>query len=75
MKEMLPTFAVVVNSEEQYSLWPVALEVPDGWCPAGFEGAEQDCLDWISEAWVDMRPASVRAALSGRAETKKKHLP
>ncbi|KDA42834.1 MULTISPECIES: MbtH family protein [Frankia] len=53
---------VVVNDEEQYSLWPLDRDVPDGWRDGGFQGPRRDCLAYIDETWVDMRPKSVRTS-------------
>lgn len=53
-------FSVVVNHEEQYSIWPVDRELPLGWQTAGKEGTKQECLDYIEEVWTDMRPLSLR---------------
>jgi MbtH protein len=53
---------VVVNHEEQYSIWPLDREVPDGWRDGGFQGARKDCLEHIDRTWVDMRPKSLREA-------------
>jgi len=53
-------YAVVVNHEEQYSIWPVGRELPLGWQAAGKEGTKQECLDYIEEVWTDMRPLSLR---------------
>jgi MbtH protein len=54
------THAVVVNEEEQYSIWPADREVPAGWTADGFTGAEDECLAYIEEHWTDMRPLSLR---------------
>lgn len=51
---------VVINDEEQYSIWPVEREPPAGWHPDGFTGTEEECLAYIDETWTDMRPASLR---------------
>ncbi|MCX4386332.1 MbtH family NRPS accessory protein [Micromonospora peucetia] len=56
-------YAVVVNHEEQYSVWPVDREVPDGWREVGVTGRVRECLDHIEKVWVDMRPLSLRRAL------------
>ncbi|MFI7602128.1 MbtH family protein [Actinoplanes sp. NPDC049681] len=56
------TFLVVVNDEEQYSIWDEAAPVPAGWRATGFAGPEQDCLAHIDEVWTDMRPRSLRDA-------------
>ncbi|GAA3804728.1 MbtH family NRPS accessory protein [Sphaerisporangium flaviroseum] len=53
-------YRVVVNGEEQYSLWPVDGETPAGWRPDGFEGTREECLAHIEEVWTDMRPLSAR---------------
>lgn len=57
---------VVVNDEEQYSVWPVGREIPAGWRTTGFTGTKQECLDHIEEVWVDMRPRSVRLRMEER---------
>ena len=54
-------YSVVVNHEEQYSIWPIGREVPNGWRKAGKEGKKKDCLAYIEEVWTDMRPLSVRS--------------
>ncbi len=59
-------FYVLINDEEQYSLWPVFAEVPAGWrIVFGEDGvtARQACLDYIAEHWTDMRPKSLREAV------------
>jgi len=53
-------YAVVVNDEQQYSLWPTTKALPTGWTPTGFEGHRQECVSHIDEVWTDMRPRSVR---------------
>ncbi len=53
-------FTVVLNHEEQYSIWPDGRELPDGWRAVGRTGTEQECLDHIDEVWTDMRPLSLR---------------
>jgi MbtH protein len=62
------TFRVVVNHEEQYSIWPDYLDVPNGWREVGVTGSKQRCLDHISEVWTDMRPLSLRKHLDGLKE-------
>lgn len=54
------SFLVVVNSEEQYSIWDYRREIPAGWTPTGFEGTEAACLAHIDSTWTDMRPLSLR---------------
>lgn len=54
------TYTVVVNHEEQYSIWPSSRDVPAGWRAAGKIGSKQECLTYIEEVWTDMRPLSLR---------------
>jgi MbtH protein len=54
---------VLVNDEEQHSLWPAHREVPAGWRRVGPIGAKQTCLDHIEANWTDLRPASLRRAM------------
>ena len=53
-------YKVVVNHEEQYSIWPADRENPPEWRDVGKQGPEQECLDYIKEVWTDMRPLSLR---------------
>jgi MbtH protein len=53
-------YKVVVNHEEQYSIWFADREPPAGWREVGKAGAKTECLDYIKEVWVDMRPLSLR---------------
>ncbi|GAB3472886.1 MbtH family protein [Nocardiopsis coralliicola] len=53
-------FLVLVNDEEQHSLWPAFAEVPGGWVVVHGPGGRQECLDHIEANWTDMRPRSVR---------------
>ncbi|GGB36206.1 antibiotic synthesis protein MbtH [Tistrella bauzanensis] len=58
-------FDVVVNHEEQYSIWPTYKPVPAGWRTVGKQGPKADCLAYIDEVWTDMRPLSLRRAMDG----------
>ena len=58
-------FVVVVNEEEQYSIWFVGREIPPGWREVGKTGSKQECLDYIKEVWTDMRPLSLRKKMAG----------
>jgi MbtH protein len=60
-------FLVVVNHEEQYSIWPDYLDMPKGWKAVGKSGKKQECLDHIKEVWTDMRPLSLRKAMAGES--------
>ena len=61
-----PPHVVVVNDEEQYSIWPAGRDLPAGWRGDGFAGTEDECLAHIEETWTDMRPASLRRWMSDR---------
>ena len=61
-------FTVVVNHEEQYSLWWAERALPAGWSATGFTGGRQECLDHIDEVWTDLRPASLRAFMAEHAD-------
>ena len=58
------TYTVLVNEEEQYSLWQADLSVPDGWRAVGKVGTKQECLDYVRAVWTDMRPLSLRKAMA-----------
>ena len=58
-------YTVVVNHEEQYSIWPQERTVPDGWREAGKTGTKDECLRYIGEVWTDMRPLSLRSQMNG----------
>lgn len=53
-------YKVVVNHEEQYSIWPADRENAPGWRDAGKQGLKAECLAYIEEVWTDMRPLSLR---------------
>lgn len=57
---------VVVNDEEQYSIWPQGRQLPLGWREAGKTGSKEECLAFINEVWTDMRPLSLRKKLDGQ---------
>jgi MbtH protein len=59
------TYDVVVNHEEQYSIWPAEKEPPIGWRRVGKQGLKADCLSYIDEVWTDMRPLSLRQHMAG----------
>jgi len=56
-------YKVVVNHEEQYSIWPADRENALGWNDAGKTGLKSDCLAYIKEVWTDMRPLSLRTKM------------
>ena len=57
-------YKVVLNHEEQYSLWPADREPPAGWREAGKTGPKDECLAYIEEVWTDMRPLSLRRSMA-----------
>ncbi len=57
---MRGTLRVVVNDEEQYSIWPLDRDLPPGWREIGVRGSKAECLAHIETAWTDMRPRSIR---------------
>jgi MbtH protein len=59
-QEDITTYKVVVNHEEQYSIYPAERPNPLGWKDAGPTGSKADCLAYIKEVWTDMRPLSLR---------------
>lgn len=56
-------YRVVVNHEEQYSIWPEYRDNPAGWTDAGKTGSKSECLAFIKNVWTDMRPLSLRKAM------------
>jgi MbtH protein len=59
-QEHVETYHVVMNHEEQYSIWPAYKAVPAGWTAVGQTGDKETCLAYIKEVWTDMRPLSLR---------------
>jgi MbtH protein len=59
-------YVVVVNAEEQYSIWPDGRELPPGWRGDGVAGTKQECLNHIETVWTDMRPLSLRKKMAER---------
>ena len=59
-------YKVVVNYEEQYSIWPADRENPLGWKDAGKVGSKAECLAHVKEVWTDMRPLSLRKKMEAR---------
>jgi MbtH protein len=56
-------YCVLVNAENQHSLWPTNLNVPQGWSMVGNPGSRKECLEWIDKNWTDLRPKSLIAAM------------
>jgi MbtH protein len=66
-REDTTTYKVVMNHEEQYSIWPADRANPLGWSDAGKSGSKQECLDYVKEVWTDMRPLSLRRRMEQAA--------
>jgi uncharacterized protein YbdZ (MbtH family) len=67
-KEDTTVYKVVVNHEEQYSIWPDYKEMPLGWHAVGKSGLKPECLAYIKEVWTDMRPLSLRKKMEEMAK-------
>jgi len=61
-------YKVLVNYEEQYSIWPADREIPVGWRAEGKQGTKPECLAYIEEVWTDMRPLSLRKAMESQTQ-------
>jgi MbtH protein len=59
------TYKVVLNDEEQYSIWPAERSNPPGWRDAGKSGSKTECLAYVADVWTDMRPLSLRRRAAG----------
>ena len=57
-------FSVLANDEEQYSLWPAFVDVPAGWRVVFGENTRAECLAFVEATWTDLRPRSLRDAMS-----------
>lgn len=66
------TYLVVINDEEQYSIWLKDKQLPAGWRGVGREGKKQECLQYIEEVWTDMRPLSLRKKMDQDASAAKR---
>jgi MbtH protein len=71
-REDTTIYKVVVNHEEQYSIWPADRENPKGWKDAGKSGNKEECLTYIKKVWTDMRPLSLRKWMEEQARKKEK---
>jgi MbtH protein len=67
-QEEMKTFKVVINGEEQYSIWPADRPNPAGWSDVGKSGPKDECLAFIKEVWTDMRPRSLREKMDKGAQ-------
>ena len=62
-------YRVVLNHEAQYSMWPADRELPDGWKQEGTVGTLEECVEYIDQAWTDLRPLSLRRRMEADQET------
>lgn len=60
------SYLVLVNDEGQHSLWPVFIDVPEGWTSVFGESSRDDCLEYIEKSWTDLRPKSLIEAMKGQ---------
>ena len=67
MDDEKTTYQVLRNDEEQYSLWPLSLDVPAGWQAVGKQGTKDECMSYVDEVWTDMRPRSLREQMAADA--------
>jgi MbtH protein len=67
-KEDNTIYKVVVNHEEQYSIWPADRENPLGWRDVDKSGSKTECLAYVKEVWTDMRPLSLRKKMEKRED-------
>jgi uncharacterized protein YbdZ (MbtH family) len=74
-REDTTIYKVVVNHEEQYSIWPEYKELPLGWNEVGKSGAKPECLAYIKEVWTDMRPLSLRKQMEEAAQRRAQEPP
>jgi MbtH protein len=63
-------YRVLVNDEDQHSLWPAALAIPDGWTSVGPVGNKETCLAYVEANWTDLRPRSLREAMQRDADAR-----
>lgn len=72
-REDTTLYKVVVNHEEQYSIWPANRENALGWRDAGKTGTKAECLAYIEEVWTDMRPLSLRKKMEEMERSRRAH--
>lgn len=53
------TYIVLLNEEDQYSLWPFHKEIPSGWRTTGHQGTKQECINYVENLWLDITPKSI----------------
>lgn len=60
------TYTVLMNDEEQYSLWVASHQIPSGWRRLNITGTKAECLAFVDANWTDMRPLSLRKQMEGQ---------
>jgi MbtH protein len=65
-EEQATIYHVVMNHEEQYSIWQADRPIPAGWNTVGKSGTKDECLAYIKEVWTDMRPLSLRKKMEAQ---------
>jgi uncharacterized protein YbdZ (MbtH family) len=53
-------YLVLINAEEQYSLWLADVDIPEGWTRVSGPAPKKECVDYVDRVWTDMRPRSLR---------------
>jgi len=66
-EEVPQIYMVLVNDEEQYSLWLSHKDIPAGWTSVGFSGTKAECMEYVDKIWTDITPLSVRKRLAQQA--------
>ena len=61
-------YIVLMNHEEQYSLWPQTKQIPPGWRAVGKEGSKAECSAYVDSVWTDMRPLSLRKKMDAQLQ-------
>jgi MbtH protein len=67
-------FLVFINDEGQYSLWPILVDVPDGWTKVYGEESRKDCLEFIETNWTDLKPRSLIRAMKSEGAADRRNL-
>jgi MbtH protein len=66
-RDAMKTYKVLINAEEQYSLWPARKAIPAGWREVGPTGSKAECLEYVEKVWTDITPLTVRRRMAGRS--------
>lgn len=66
-------YMIVLNLEEQYSIWPAEKQIPAGWSPLGKRATKSECLAQIKKIWTDMKPLALRKQMGLVSEKPKNH--